>query len=90
MFTVLAINSGVPQQLATRRDRYKCSSFTHALALHQRSGTVTLNPENRVLVVGGNPDDYESIRVFAEDGTVVGWMRRSTDGTVSWTQPMSP
>lgn len=90
MLTVLAIDHGDPQELATRRDRYTCSTFTHALASDSRSGTVTLHPDNRVLRVGFAPEDYESVRIFMEDGRLVGSMRRSPTGFVAWAQPTPP
>ena len=80
MLTVLAIGDGDPQDLATRRDRFTCSAFTHRLASDCRQGTVTLLPESRILKVGFAPDDYESVRIFAEDGELVGSMRRSHTG----------
>ena len=90
MLTVLAIDHGDPQELATRRDRYTCSTFTHALASDSRSGTVTLHPDNRVLRVGFAPEDYESVRIFMDDGRLVGSMRRSPTGFVAWAQPAPP
>ncbi len=90
MLTVLAIDHGDAQELASRRHRYTCSAFTHALASDCRSGTVTLQPHNQVLRVGFAPDDYESVRIFLEDGRLVGSMRRSATGFVAWAQPMPP
>lgn len=90
MLTVLAIDHGDPQELATRRDRYTCSAFSHSLASDCRSGTVTLQPEDRVLRVGFAPNDYESVRIFMEDGRLVGSMRRSPTGFVVWAQPTPP
>lgn len=90
MLTVLATDHGDPRELATRRDRYTCSTFTHVLASDGRSGTVTLQPDNRVLRVGFAPDDYESVRIFMEDGRLVGSMRRSSTGFVAWGQPSPP
>ena len=90
MLTVLATDHGDPQELATRRDRYTCSTFTHCLASDCRGGTVTLQPENRILRVGFAPDDYESVRIFMDDGRLVASMRRSPTGFVVWAQPASP
>ncbi len=90
MLTVLAIGHGDPQELATRRDRFTCSTFTHELASDCRSGIVTLQPDNRILKVGFAPDDYESVRIFREDGELVASMRRSHTGFVTWAQPVRP
>ena len=90
MLTVLASGLGDSQELANRRDRYTCSAFTHALASDCRSGTVILEPENRVLRIGFAPADYESVRIFLEDGRLVGSMRRLATGFVAWAQPVSP
>ena len=90
MLTVLASDHGDPQELATRRDRYTCSAFTHSLASDCRSGTVTLEPDSRLLRVGFARDDYESVRIFMEDGKLVGSMRRSPTGFVVWAQPATP
>lgn len=90
MLTVLAIGDGDPQDLATRRDRFTCSTFTHRLASDCRSGTVTLQPGDRILKVGFAPDDYESVRLFTENGDLFGSMRRSQTGFVTWAQPTRP
>jgi hypothetical protein len=90
MLTVLATDHGDPQELASRRDRYICSAFTQVLASDCRSGTITLQPENRVLRVGFAPNDYESVRIFLEDGKLVGSMRRLGTGFVTWAQPLPP
>jgi hypothetical protein len=90
MLTVLATDHGDPRELATRRDRYTCAAFTHALASDCRSGTVTLQPDNRILRVGFAPEDYESVRIFREDGRLVASMRRSPTGFVAWAQPTRP
>jgi len=88
MLTVLATDHGDSHELASRRDRYTCAAFTHILATDCRSGTITLQPDNRVLRVGFAPADYESVRIFMEDGRLVGSMRRSATGFVAWAQPM--
>jgi hypothetical protein len=90
MLTVLATDHGDPQELATRRDRYTCTTFTHALASDCRSGTITLQPDNRVLQVGFAPADYESVRIFLADGRLIGSMRRSPTGFVAWAQTTQP
>ena len=87
MLTVLATDHDNPHEPAPRRERYICSTFTHSLTSDARSGTVTLQPDNRVLQVGFAPDDYESVRIFMEDGRLVGSMRRSQTGFVVWAQP---
>jgi hypothetical protein len=90
MFTVLATDHGDPQELATRRDRFTCTAFAPALATDCRSGTITLQPDDRVLTVGFAADDYESVRIFLDDGRLVGAMRRSPTGFVAWAQPTQP
>jgi hypothetical protein len=89
MLTVLASGHGDSQELASRRDRYTCAAFSHALASDCRSGTVVLEPDNRILRIGFAPADYESVRIFLEDGRLVGSMRRLATGFVAWAQPMT-
>ena len=67
-----------------RHHTFKAISFSHALSDDQRSGTVTLYPEARVLSVGTGADDYNCVRIFDEGGWVAGTMARSSAGQVAW------
>jgi hypothetical protein len=70
--------------LPDRRTSFKAVSFSHALADDGRSGTLTLYPQAHVLRVGDGADDYQCVRVFREDGLIIGTMSRSAAGEVSW------
>jgi hypothetical protein len=71
-------------ELARRRRTFKAASFSRALADNGRSGIVTLHPETTALRVGSDPDDYSCVRIFNDDGTVIGTMKRSPAGEVAW------
>jgi hypothetical protein len=66
------------------RHRFKAISFSHALSDDQRSGTITLYPEAKVLNIGAGADDYTCVRIFDEGGRDVGTMVRSFAGKVTW------
>jgi hypothetical protein len=68
------------------RHGFTALSFSHKLSADGQSGTVTLQPDSRTIRVG--PGDYERVRVFGEDGALVGAMTRSPYGQVAWSTPM--
>lgn len=70
--------------LSERRRTFKATSFSQSLTDDGRTGRVTLHPEAIVLGVGSGPDDYSCVRIFNDDGTVVGTMKRSPAGEVAW------
>lgn len=72
---------------AERRRTFKAMSFSPWLSNDGLSGTLTLHPEVTVLNVGSSADDYKCVRVFAEDGRIIGTMRRSPAGEVTWHGP---
>jgi len=79
-----------PFALSVRRDRFTSVAFTHAIASHQRSGMVLLLPEERTLAVSLAPEDYERVRVFSDNGKLIGMMVCSPEGLVCWVTPTSP
>ena len=66
------------------RQRFKAISFSHTLSDDQRSGTITLYPDSRVLNIGAGADDYTCVRIFDEGGRDVGTMVRTFGGEVTW------
>jgi hypothetical protein len=71
-------------ELDERQRTFKAVSFSPALADDRRSGTVTLYPGIAVLNVGSSEEDYSCVRLFDEAGRVIGAMRRSPGGEVTW------
>ena len=65
-------------------------SFSHAVALHACTGSVTLHPELLQLQVGSEADCYERVRIFAETGMLVAAMSLSSDGRVRWMDARHP
>jgi hypothetical protein len=88
MFIVYADRSTQQLDLFARREGFMAEGFSHVLAADGQSGTVTLQPEELALRVGAGPDDFERIRIFGEDGELVGAMTRSPYGGVAWSTPM--
>ena len=88
MFIVYADRSSQQLDLFARREGFTAEAFSHHLAVDGQSGTVTLHPEALALRVGGGPDDFERVRIFGEDGELVGAMTRSPYGGVAWSTPM--
>ncbi len=82
MLWVYADRYGV--ELSGRRHTFKATSFSRSLADDGRRGTVTLHPETKVLGVGSGADDYSCVRIFNDDGCVVGTLKRSPAGEVAW------
>ena len=73
-----------------RRDQLFAVSFSHAVALHGCTGSVTLHPELLQLRVGSEADCYERVRIFAENGRLVAAMSLSADGGVRWMDALRP
>ncbi len=71
-------------ELSRRRCAFKAISFSLSLADDGCGGTVTLLPQMTILSVGNGEDDYSCVRIFNDDARVVGTMRRSPAGEVSW------
>lgn len=90
MFLVIADRHGSPLESSTRRDQLVAASFSHAVALHACTGSVTLHPEMLQLQVGSGADCYERVRIFAENGTLVAVMSLCSDGRVRWTDALHP
>jgi len=88
MFIIYADRSIEQMDLFTRREGFSAEAFTHFLAPDGLSGTVTLEPQALTLQVGTGPNDFERVRVFGEDGELVGAMTRSPYGGVAWSTPM--
>ena len=89
MFIVYADRSGQPLDLAaSARDAFVANSFTHAVSDDGKTGTVTLEPNSRILRVGTAPEEYSRVRVFGENGSLVGAMSCSPYGAVMWSAPM--
>jgi hypothetical protein len=89
MFVIVADLHDSPLELSVRRARFQAGSFSHSIAADERRGTVHLQPEGRELRIGSAPEDYERVRVFSADGTLVGTMARSADDKVRWIVPVS-
>jgi hypothetical protein len=68
------------------REGFTALTFSHKLSDDKQSGTVTLEPGARAIRVGVG--DYERVRIFGEDGVLVGAMTRSPYGQVTWSAPM--
>jgi hypothetical protein len=68
------------------REGFTALSFSHALSDDRQSGMVTLQPGTRIIRVGVG--DYERVRIFGENGALVGAMTRSPYGQVSWSTPV--
>jgi len=66
------------------RHIFKAASFSHSLSEDGRTGLVTLSPQPRILSVGGGLRDYECVRVFNDEGSVLGRMSRQASGEVAW------
>jgi hypothetical protein len=90
MFLVIADRHGSPLESSTRRDQLLAVSFSHAVALHGCTGSVTLHPELLQLQVGSGADCYERVRIFAESGTLVAAMSLSSGGGVRWMDTRHP
>lgn len=84
MFLIVADRHGSPSELSARRDHFSAESFSHAIALHACTGSVTLYPERLQLNVGNDPDCYERVRIFTDSGIIVAVMSASAGGRVSW------
>jgi hypothetical protein len=88
MFVVYA-DRHVPQRdEATPREGFTAEAFSHALAQDRQSGTITLQPQAQVLTVGSGPQEYERVRIFGENGALIGAMTCSPYGSVHWSTPM--
>jgi antitoxin component of MazEF toxin-antitoxin module len=61
-----------------------------AIALHSRSGSVVLHPEDRHLKVGAEADCYGRVRIFAAGGVLIAAMSLCIDGRVSWVESLDP
>lgn len=90
MFLVIADRHGWPLKLSTRRDQFSATSFSHVVALHACTGSVTLYPERLRLHVGSEADCYERVRIFTEGGTLVAVMGLCNDGSVKWMGGLHP
>lgn len=90
MFVVMADGHGSPSDPATRHDRFSAVSYSHAIALHARSGSVVLHPEDLHLNVGADSDCYGRVRIFAAGGVLIGAMSLCIDGRVSWVESVAP
>lgn len=90
MFLVIADRRGSPLDSSTRRDQLFAVSFSHAVALHACTGSVTLHPELLQLRVGTEVDCYERVRIFTENGTLVAAMSLCSDGRVRWMDALHP
>ncbi len=90
MFLIIADRHGSSLDPSTRRDQLFAVSFSHAVALHACTGSVTLQPELLQLRVGIEADCYERVRIFAENGTLVAAMSLSGDGRVRWMDALRP
>jgi len=84
MLMIVADYRDDPSELAARRDRFTATEFSSTIASGERSGSVLLMPERRSLTVSSSPADYERIRIFNEQGQLIGALTCSATGLVSW------
>ena len=84
VFTVFADGYGPQRELAERRQSFTARSVSHDISHDRRHGVVVLRPQGVILRVGSDADDYQRIRILDSRGTVVGTLRCSADGEVSW------
>jgi hypothetical protein len=87
MLMIIADYHDDPYELAGRRERFTAEEFSSLIDLGGCSGTVLLMPERRTLTVSSSAKDYERIRIFNENGRLIGTMAHSALGLVSWTAP---
>jgi len=87
MFLVIADYHDRPLELSTRRERFAADSFSHAIALGGYSGTIVVEPRNRSLHVGAEPEQFARVRIFTDKGELVGTMSCQADGQVRWLRP---
>ena len=90
MFLIIADRHGSSLDPSTRRDQLFAVSFSHAVALHACTGSVTLHPGLLQLRVGSEADCYERVRIFWENGALVASMSLSGDGRVRWMDALRP
>ena len=86
MFLIYADRLGPQPNALPGREAFTALAFSHELSDDRQSGTVTLQPATRILRVGTG--EYERVRIFGEDGGLVGAITRSPYGHVSWSAPM--
>lgn len=87
MLTIIADDHDDPLDLRIHRHRFVADAFEPSVATDGRSGGILLLPKRRALRVSGAPKDYERVRVFGEDGFLIGALVCSADGRVTWTTP---
>jgi hypothetical protein len=90
MLMIIADYHDDPYELSGRRERFTAAEFAFTIELGKRSGSVLLIPEKRSLRVSSSSKDFERIRVFNENGNLLGTMACSPTGTVSWVAPQRP
>jgi hypothetical protein len=88
MFVVYADRHAPQREEAAPREGFTAEAFSHALAQDRQSGTITLQPQAHILTVGAGAEDYERIRIFGENGALIGAMTCSPYGSVHWSTPM--
>jgi hypothetical protein len=88
MFVVYADRHAPQRDELAPREGFTAEAFAHALAQDRQSGTITLQPQAQVLTVGAGPQDYERVRIFGENGALIGAMTCSPYGSVHWSTPM--
>jgi hypothetical protein len=76
-----------PLDLRIHCHRFVADAFEPSVATDERSGGLLLLPKRRVLRVSSAPKDYERLRVFGEDGFLIGTLACSEDGRVTWSTP---
>ena len=86
VFLIYADRLGLQPNALLGREAFTALSFSHEISDDRQSGAVTLRPDARILQV--RTGEYERVRVFGEDGGLVGAMTRSPYGQVSWSAPM--
>lgn len=89
IFTIFADRYGPAAELAGLRQSFTAAAVSHAVSVDRRHGIVTLAPEGTTLRVGSEADEYERIRVVERSLGLVGTMRCSSDGMVTWLTPAS-
>jgi hypothetical protein len=83
-FTVFADRYGPAVELPGLRQSFTATSVSHAISVDHRHGIVTIAPGGATLRVGSDEDEYERVRVVERSMGLVGVMRCSPDGMVSW------
>jgi len=79
-----------PMELSHRRDRFTATGYDRSISSDGKTGMLELHPGERILRVSASRAHYERIRVFAEDGRLVGAMSCNSDGLVQWVEPIRP